>query len=40
MRELIEQLKIFEAQIQKELIPKWIKARLNGLVKQFEELKE
>ncbi len=36
MKELVEQLKLFEDQVQKELIPRWIKARLNGLRKQFE----
>ena len=37
-KEMIQQLKYFEDQVQEELIPRWIKARLNGLVKQFEEL--
>jgi len=37
MKEMIEQLELFEQQVQEtHNAPMWIKARLNGLVKQFK----
>jgi len=36
MNEMLNQYKLFEEQVQKEYIPRWIKARLNGLNKQLE----
>lgn len=38
LEEMLEQYMLFEEQVQEAVIPRWMKARLNGLNKQLKRL--